>query len=121
MIEEFLKNEKIAVDEKIETYFSKLYESEEEILLKDFISQLEEFISNKKAKRLHPILEIAAFIGIVNPIYLEDQLDQIREVSIAVELLHSGHLINDDLIDDDESRRGKPTFHKQLKKPRYSE
>ena len=115
MIEEFLKSEKSAVDEKIDAYFSNLHENEEEIFLKDFLSQLEEFITNKKAKRLHPILEIAAFIGIVNPIYLEDQLDQIREVSIAVELLHSGHLIHDDLIDDDESRRGKPTFHEQLK------
>ena len=64
---------------------------------------------------MHPILEIAAFVGIVNPIYLEDQLDKIREVSIAVELLHSGHLIHDDLIDDDKNRRGKPTFHEQLK------
>jgi geranylgeranyl pyrophosphate synthase len=46
--------------------------------------------------------------------YLEDQINQIREVSIAVELLHSGHLIHDDLLDDDNTRRGKPSFHKQL-------
>lgn len=115
MIEEFLKNEKAEIDVKIESFFSKINENEEEILFKDFISQLEEFITNKKAKRLHSILLIAAFIGIVNPIYLEDQLDQIRDVSIAVELLHSGHLIHDDLIDDDKNRRGKPTFHEQLK------
>jgi len=115
MIEEFLKNEKIEINAKIETYFSKLNESEEEILLKDYFSQLEEFITNKNAKRLHPILLIAAYVGIVNPIYLEAQLDQVREVSIAVELLHSGHLIHDDLIDDDATRRGKPTFHEQLK------
>ncbi|TFG24264.1 MAG: hypothetical protein EU533_02300 [Promethearchaeota archaeon] len=115
MIEEFLKNEKIEINKKIEAYFSRLNESEEEILLKDYISQLEEFIKNKNAKRLHPILLIAAYIGIVNPIYLEDQLDQIREVSISVELLHSGHLIHDDLIDDDATRRGEPTFHEQLK------
>ena len=115
MIEEFLKSEKIEVNAKIESYFSKLNESEEEIILKDYISQLEEFIINKSAKRLHPILLIAAYVGIVNPIYLEDQLDQIREVSIAVELLHSGHLIHDDLIDEDATRRGKPTFHEQLK------
>jgi geranylgeranyl pyrophosphate synthase len=30
-------------------------------------------------------------------------------------LLHSGHLIHDDLIDADDERRGKPTFHIQLK------
>ena len=58
---------------------------------------------------------IAAFSGIINPLYLEEQIEEIRKVSIAVELLHSGHLIHDDLIDDDDSRRGEPTFHVQLK------
>jgi octaprenyl-diphosphate synthase len=116
LIEEFLKSEKLAIDKELDQYFTKLYESEPEILLKDYISQLETFILNKKAKRLHPILLIAAFIGIVNPIYLENQIDEIRKVSIAVELLHSGHIIYDDLIDDDLERRGKPTFHVQLKK-----
>jgi len=115
MIEKFLKSEKEAIDKELEEYFSYLNDNENEILLKDFFTQLQEFILNKKAKRLHPILLIAAFIGIVNPIYLDNQLDQIRKVSLAVELLHSGHLIHDDLIDADDERRGKPTFHIQLK------
>ena len=116
LIEDFLKTEKLAIDKELEAYFSQLREQEPEILLKDYFSQLEGFIINKKAKRLHPILLIAAFAGIVNPIYLESQIDQIRKVSIAMELLHSGHIIHDDLIDDDQDRRGKPTFHVQLKK-----
>ena len=115
MIEEFLKKEKEAIDTELEKYFDYLDESEQEILLKDFIKQLKEFICNKNAKRLHPILLIAAFIGIVNPIYLNEQIDQIRKVSLAVELLHSGHLIHDDLIDNEKERRSKPTFHNQLK------
>ena len=115
VIEEFFKTEKTHIDEELAKYFSQLYKTEKDILLKDFISQLEEFILNKKAKRIHPVLLNAAFSGIVNPMYLEDQIDQIREVSIAVELLHSGHLIHDDLLDDDIVRRGKPTFHMQLK------
>jgi geranylgeranyl pyrophosphate synthase len=115
MIEKFLKSEKEAIDKELAEYFFYLNDDENEILLKDFFAQLQEFILNKKAKRLHPILLIAAFIGIVNPIYLDNQLDQIRKVSIAVELLHSGHLIHDDLIDADDERRGKPTFHIQLK------
>ena len=115
MIEKFLKSEKEAIDKELAEYFFYLNDNENEILLKDFFAQLQEFILNKKAKRLHPILLIAAFIGIVNPIYLDNQLDQIRKVSLAVELLHSGHLIHDDLIDADDERRGKPTFHIQLK------
>ncbi len=114
MIEEFLKSEKKAIDKELIDYFAFLEENEEEILLKDFYAQLQEFILNKKAKRLHPILLIAAFVGIVNPINLDSQIDQIRKVSLAVEFLHSGHLIHDDLMDDDVERRNKPTFHVQL-------
>ncbi|NVM17530.1 MAG: polyprenyl synthetase family protein [Candidatus Lokiarchaeota archaeon] len=115
MIEEFLKSEKDAIDNEIAEYFSYLNSNEKEILLKDFLAHLQEFILNKRAKRLHPILLIAAFSGIVNPINVGNQLDRIRKVSLAVELLHSGHLIHDDLIDEDLERRNKPTFHVQLK------
>ena len=115
MIEEFLRKEKTEIDLHLEEYFSNLNKEEEEIPLKDYTSQLKEFILNKKAKRLHPILLIAAFIGIVNPIYLDNQIEQIRKISLAIELLHNAHLIHDDLIDADEVRRGKPTFHIKLK------
>ena len=115
MIEKFLKSEKEAIDNELEEYFSYLNSIENEVLLKDFFGHLQEFTLNKKAKRLHPILLIAAFAGIVNPNNVDNQLDQIRKTSLAVELLHSGHLIHDDLIDADLKRRGKPTFHIQLK------
>jgi geranylgeranyl pyrophosphate synthase len=46
---------------------------------------------------------------------LEDQIEQVRKVSLSVELIHNAYLIHDDLIDADESRREKPTFHVQLK------
>ncbi|NHJ23512.1 MAG: hypothetical protein EAX89_02985 [Candidatus Lokiarchaeota archaeon] len=114
MIDKFLKSEKAAIDEELENYFSNLQETEQDLLLKDFIFQLEEFILNIKAKRLHPILLVAAFIGIVNPIYLDEQIELIRRVSIAVEFLHSGNIIYDDLIDNDSERRSNPTFHIQL-------
>ena len=114
MIEDFFKAEKFLIDNKLEKYFAQVYKQEKDLLLKDFIKQLENFILNRKAKRIHPVLLNTAFAGIINPMYLEDQIDQIREVSIAVELLHSGHLIHDDLLDDDSVRRGKPSFHNQL-------
>ncbi len=110
-----MKSEKEAIDNELEEYFSYLNSIENEVLLKDFFAHLQEFTLNKKAKRLHPILLIAAFAGIVNPNNVDNQLDQIRKTSLAVELLHSGHLIHDDLIDADLKRRGKPTFHIQLK------
>ncbi|MFX0071913.1 MAG: polyprenyl synthetase family protein [Candidatus Hermodarchaeota archaeon] len=118
MIEGFFKTEKKAINEELEKFFNKLNKGEKEVLFADFNVQLKNFIipENQKAKRIHPILLIAAFNGIINPMYLEDNINEIREVSIAVEFLHSGHLIHDDLIDDDDFRRDNPSFHKQLEK-----
>jgi geranylgeranyl diphosphate synthase type I len=115
MIDDFFKIEKSFIEEELERYFQQLNRNEKDTLLKDFLSQLEEFIRNPKAKRIHPVLLIAAFTGIINPMYLEDQINEIRKVSLAVELLHSGYIIHDDLIDNDDKRRGKPAFHEQLK------
>ncbi len=117
MIEEFLKSERKFINKELISYFDNLYATETEIFFADFYKQLKEFIMPKKviAKRIHPILLIAAFSGIGNPMYLEDQIDEVRKVSIAVELLHSGHLIHDDVIDDDDSRRGNPSFHIRLR------
>ena len=117
MIEEFFKKEVVAINEELDNFFNELSKTEKEILSADFNNELKKFIVPKKskAKRLHPILIIAAFNGIINPLYLEEQIEEIRKVSISVELLHSAHLIHDDLIDDDDTRRGKPTFHIQLR------
>ncbi|MGV9173404.1 MAG: polyprenyl synthetase family protein [Promethearchaeia archaeon] len=109
-----MKREKRKVDQKLAKYFNRIEQKESDALFKDFVREMRKFICNEKAKRIHPILLIAAYSGIVNPMYLEDYIDEIRNVSIAVELLHSGHLIFDDLIDDDMTRRGHPTFHIQL-------
>jgi len=117
MIDEFFKIEGSAINDELEKYFDEINKSEKEILFSDFNNHLREFVVPKKtqAKRLHPILLIAAFAGIINPLYLEEQIEEIRKVAISVELLHSGHLIHDDLIDNDDTRRNKPTFHKHLK------
>jgi geranylgeranyl pyrophosphate synthase len=114
MIEDFLKKEKKEIDSQLKDYFNLLNNSEHEILLQDFLLQLQEFVLNEQTKRIHPILLIAAFTGIVNPQYLDEQIEQIRKVSLAVELLHNGYVIHDDLIDEDKIRRSKPTFHIQL-------
>ncbi|MFX1277197.1 MAG: polyprenyl synthetase family protein [Promethearchaeota archaeon] len=114
MIKEFLKKEKETIDAILDEYFDNLLKNENELLIRDFIEHLKQFSTNKKAKRIHPVLLIAAFSGIINPMYLEEKIDHVRETSIAIELLHEGHLIHDDLIDEDNSRRGAATFHVQL-------
>ncbi|TFF93821.1 MAG: hypothetical protein EU544_05305, partial [Promethearchaeota archaeon] len=118
MIEDFLEEEKQAIDEELSLYFEELEKDTSDVLFNDFLDQMKEFIipDKSKAKRIHPILLIAAFSGIINPLYLRDEILKVRKVAIAVELLHSGHLIHDDLIDDDDMRRGKAAFHVQLRR-----
>ncbi len=115
MIKDFLLSEKKAVDREIENYFDQLSHDEGTLLFKDFIDEFKRFVTNENAKRLHSALVITAFNGIINPIYLQDQRTNIRKVSLSMELLHNGHLIQDDLIDDDRMRRDALSFHYQLK------
>ncbi len=115
-IDKFFKEQKEIIDQKLIDLFENRAKNEKDVLLNDFVNQFKEFVSpeNNKAKRLHPILLIASYAGIVNPIYLDDSIEDVRKVALSVEILHNGHLIIDDLIDEDETRRGKPTFHLQL-------
>jgi geranylgeranyl pyrophosphate synthase len=112
----YLTSEKKAVDKELQRYFRSLQKRESSEIFIDFIDEYKRFVLNENAKRLHPLLLIAAFNGIINPMYLEEQINDIRKVSLAVELLHNAHLIQDDLIDDDKYRRGELTFHRQFKK-----
>ncbi|MBY9006836.1 MAG: polyprenyl synthetase family protein [Candidatus Lokiarchaeota archaeon] len=116
MIGKLLDSKKKIVDRELAKYFRRLNRKKNDILFGDFLSEFKNFILNKKAKRLHSILLIEAFNGIINPMYLEEQIEEIRKVSMSIELLHNAHLIHDDLIDDDIIRRGNFTFHKQIKK-----
>jgi len=113
---QYLTSEKKTVDKVLQRYFQTLQKNEVDEIFTDFLTEFKGFVLNDNAKRLHPLLLIAAFEGIVNPMYLEEQINEIRKVSLAVELLHNAHLIQDDLIDDDKYRRGTLTFHKQFKK-----
>ncbi len=61
-------------------------------------------------KRLRPIALIMAYKGVGGK-----NIHEITRASFCVELLHASTLIHDDLMDEDDTRRNKPTIHKQLK------
>lgn len=115
MIEKVLRSEKEAINRELRKFYNDLYQQEEDILFRDFITENKDFVLNKNAKRLHPTLLIQSFKGIINPLYLQDEIKEIKKVAISVEFLHNAHLIEDDLVDNDKYRRGKLTFHYQLK------
>lgn len=58
-------------------------------------------------KRLRPVL----FLTLLQGFDVEDFMQHI-DVAYAIELTHNGTLVIDDVEDDSELRRGKPTLHK---------
>ena len=73
--------------------------------LKDFYAESTEYFL-AGGKRIRPLLTIATFNAFTS------ELDErIIRPSVGIEFIHNASLIHDDIIDKDELRRGKPTFH----------
>ncbi len=92
------------VNNELKKLFSEREEESEDVH-RDYYKKLEEFVM-RGGKRLRPIGLIMAYIG-VGGLNVED----IAGACAAIELLHNSSLIQDDVMDRDELRRGKPTFH----------
>ncbi|MBW9220852.1 polyprenyl synthetase family protein [Methanothermococcus sp. SCGC AD-155-M21] len=56
-------------------------------------------------KRIRPYLAILAYL------LKKEDIEEVLPSAIAVELIHNYTLIHDDIMDNDDKRRGKPTVH----------
>jgi geranylgeranyl pyrophosphate synthase len=63
------------------------------------------YINNLQGKRLRPLLLILSGLS------LGGKLDSLLYPAVAIELLHNFTLVHDDIMDNDDIRRGKPTVH----------
>lgn len=63
------------------------------------------YMLSLKGKRIRPLLTILC--GLI----FGSDVSKLRFSAAAVELLHSFTLVHDDIMDNDETRRGKPTIH----------
>lgn len=61
----------------------------------------------RPAKRLR-----SAFVYYGYQLFRDDHHEEIIQASLSVELIHTGLLIHDDFMDQDDMRRGSPTTHK---------
>ena len=73
--------------------------------LKDYYAELKDYFLSG-GKRIRPLLTIATFNAFKNELE-----ESIIRPSVGIEFIHNASLIHDDIIDKDELRRGKPTFH----------
>ncbi len=60
-----------------------------------------------KGKRIRPLLVILSSMA------LNGKKEDAYDAAAAVELLHNFTLVHDDIMDEDDTRRGKPTVHKK--------
>lgn len=75
-----------------------------EFLIKYYSELRDYFLAG--GKRIRPLLSIAAYNA-----FKEDDDKNIILPSVGIEFLHNASLIHDDIIDNDDYRRGKPAFH----------
>jgi len=89
----------------IESIFDKRINSMNNNFLKDYYSELKDYFL-VGGKRIRPLLTIATYNGIT-----KKMTDEIVRPSTGIEFLHNATLIHDDIIDNDDFRRGNPAFH----------
>ena len=108
----YLESEKKIVNSSIQNYFQQAIQEEEEPFLREFLSFGQYFIV-QGGRRLLPVALKNTFMGLSSEKdILEFSSEAIYNVSVSIEMLHVSSLMIDDLIDKDEYRRGKKTFHR---------
>ncbi len=98
--------------EKIEDYFSKTIRQKEDANLSpsiknlNFLSEIENFAMRGKLLRGTLFLLTCQMLG-------HEITDEHLAIAVSIELIHSGLLIHDDIIDNDRVRRGKKSVFAQ--------
>lgn len=103
-----IKEHKAKIEEKLGKYLSR--EKERAKLIDSANAQIMEFIIDfclRGGKRIRPILCIKGYEAVGGR-----NRDEIIRASISLEFLEAYLLIHDDIIDQDDIRRGGPSFHK---------
>jgi geranylgeranyl diphosphate synthase type II len=107
-IKKYLQEKKLIVDSALERYFPNPPEGEGELKPSNSLHKAIRHSLLNGGKRIRPILSIAAFEAVGG------KGDNILPFACALEMIHTYSLIHDDLpaMDNDDTRRGKPTCHK---------
>lgn len=104
---------KIAIEKELQQFFATKRNEAEHVdaSLTSLVDAIAEF-TLRPAKRLRPHLVQLAFSSFHSQPITNNQ--QLISAMLAVELFHTFVLIHDDIMDQDETRRGGPTMHKML-------
>ena len=96
------------IDRELERFFNLKMEGCRDQVSRDIVGRIRDFTMNG-GKRVRPILTIAGY-------NLFSKFDEkIVKAAISIELTQSYLLIHDDVMDQSDIRRGKPSFHADLR------
>jgi len=111
-IKEELKKFKDKVDPEIEKFFDKVIKNSKEnnFITTQALEQVKK-ITLSGGKRLRPALMYWSYRGLNG----KDEEEMLR-TSVSIEIIHIFLLIHDDIIDNDQTRHGVETVHRQYAK-----
>ncbi|WP_393971453.1 polyprenyl synthetase family protein [Oxyplasma meridianum] len=102
--ENYLLKNREMIDRELDSFFKMKLDECRDPVSRDMVARIRDFTMNG-GKRVRPILTIAGY----NLFRGFDE--RITKASISIELTQSYLLIHDDVMDQSETRRGKPSFH----------
>ncbi|MBD3215145.1 MAG: hypothetical protein GF311_21240 [Candidatus Lokiarchaeota archaeon] len=102
---EYSKQYKPKINQVIGSIYKKKIESVENKFLKEYYTELQSYFL-AGGKRIRPLLCVATYKA-----FSDTKDDNILTPCVGTEFLHNASLIHDDIIDNDEIRRGEPSFH----------
>ena len=77
--------------------------------------------SSEGGKRLRALLTLDSFRAFASEDVRERDFDALLDLACAVEVFQTGALVHDDIIDDSDLRRGKPSAHRAFSTDTHSE
>ncbi|MFC1704769.1 polyprenyl synthetase family protein [Nanoarchaeota archaeon] len=105
-----VRHYKNIVNDNLKAFLDKELDKIDDEFLKHNYSALKEYVL-RDGKRLRPVTTIMAYKAVTD----KDE-EKIYLPSLAAELFHASSLIHDDIMDEDELRRGKESMHNSFKK-----
>ena len=108
------------INKRLEIFFKKKIKEAREVSLlmsqmtKEISDQITKEINDlvlRGGKRIRPILVYYGYLASGGK-----KKKAILDAAISIEIIHNYLLIHDDIIDEDEFRRGKPTIHQKYKR-----
>ncbi len=105
----YVKEFKPKIDNAIKEIYERKIKTIKNSFLNDYYSELSDYFL-AGGKRIRPLLCIATYNA-----FNTTKDEKIIVPSVGTEFLHNASLIHDDLIDNDDFRRGNPAFHYRFK------